>query len=42
MGDGFLRDYLILYIEKEIAIKFTTESLIDGFWDMKSRRVRLK
>ena len=42
MGDGLLRDCLILYIEKEIAIKFTTESLIDGFWDMKSRRVRLK
>ena len=42
IGDDFLRDCLILYIEKEIAIKFTTESLIDGSWDMKSCRVRLK
>ena len=30
------------YIEKEIAIEFTTDTLIDNFYDMKTRRVRLK
>jgi hypothetical protein len=42
MGDEFLRDCLIIYIEKEIAIEFTTDTLIDDFNDMKTRRVRLK
>jgi hypothetical protein len=42
MGDEFLRDCLIIYIEKEIAIEFTTDTLIDDFYDMKTRRVRLK
>jgi hypothetical protein len=42
MGDEFLRDCLIIYIEKEIAIEFTTDTLIDNFHDMKTRRVRLK
>ena len=42
MGDEFLRDCLIIYIEKEIAIEFTTDTLIDNFYDMKTRRVRLK
>jgi hypothetical protein len=42
MGDEFLRDCLIIYIEKEIAIEFTTDTLIDDFYDTKTRRVRLK
>ena len=42
MGDEFLRDCLIIYIEKEIAIEFTTDTLIDNFYDMKTRRVRIK
>ncbi|WVZ91399.1 hypothetical protein U9M48_037579 [Paspalum notatum var. saurae] len=42
MGDDFLRDCLVIYIEKEIAIKFTTNRLIDDFYDIKTRRVRLK
>jgi hypothetical protein len=42
MGDDFLRDCLIIYIEKEIAIEFTTDVLIDDFYDMRSHRVRPK
>ena len=42
MGDEFMRDCLIIYIEKEIAMEFTTDTLIDNFYDMKTRRVRLK
>ena len=42
MGDEFLRDCLIIYIEKEIAMEFTTDTLIDNFYDMKTCRVRLK
>jgi hypothetical protein len=39
MGDDFLRDCLVIYIEKEIAIKFTTETIIDDFDEMSQRRV---
>jgi hypothetical protein len=42
MGDDFLRDCLVIYIEKEIAIKFTTETIIDDFDEMSQRRVRFK
>jgi hypothetical protein len=42
MGDEFLRDCLIIYIEKEIAIEFTIDTLIDNFYDTKTRRVKLK
>ncbi|GMI90128.1 hypothetical protein like AT1G19260 [Hibiscus trionum] len=41
MEDDFLSDYLILYIEKEIAKKFTIDSIIDDFDSMKRRRVQL-
>ena len=41
MEDGFLRDCLITYIEKEIAMEFTTDTLIDDFYAIKNRRVRL-
>ena len=39
MEDDFLMDSMILYIEKEIAAKFGTESIIDDFRDLKDRRV---
>jgi hypothetical protein len=42
MRDNFLRDCLVIYIEKEIAIKFTTDVLIDDFYEMETRRVQLK
>ena len=42
MEDGFLRDCLVLYIEKEIAIKITTDSIIDDFNAVKERAVRFK
>ena len=35
MEDDFLMDFMILYIEKEIAAKFGTESIIDDFQDLK-------
>ena len=37
MEDDFLMDSMILYIEKEIAAKFGTESIIDDFRDLKER-----
>ena len=31
MEDGFLRDFLLIYIEKEIAMGFSTYEIIDEF-----------
>jgi hypothetical protein len=42
MEDAFLRDCLVIYIERELAIQFTTDAIIDDFYDMKTRKVRLK
>jgi hypothetical protein len=42
MEDGFLRDCMSLYIEKEIAMMFTTDSIIDDLYAKKDRKVRLK
>jgi hypothetical protein len=39
MGDAFLRDCLIIYIEKEIAKEFATDELTDEFYDIKGRKV---
>ena len=39
MEDEFLRDCLIIYIEREIAVGFTTDKLIDEFDARKRRRV---
>ncbi|KAL0004205.1 hypothetical protein SO802_011766 [Lithocarpus litseifolius] len=39
MEDDFLMDSMILYIEKEIAAKFGTVSIIDDFRDLKEHRV---
>jgi len=40
--DGFLRDYLIIYIEKEITVEFTTDQLIDDFDAIQTRRAKFK
>jgi hypothetical protein len=42
MEDECLRDCLIIYTEKEIALEFTIDSIIDYFNAKKHRRVRLK
>ncbi|KAK1377150.1 Repressor of the inhibitor of the protein kinase-like protein [Heracleum sosnowskyi] len=42
MEDEFLRDYLIVYIEKEIAETISTEEIIDSFYLIKERRAHLK
>ena len=31
MEDGFLRDCLLIYIEKEIAVGISTDAIIDEF-----------
>ena len=40
--DGFLRDCMVIYIEREIAIQITTDSMIDDLYAKKNRKVRLK
>jgi hypothetical protein len=42
MEDGFLRDCLVLYIEREIATKVTTDSIMDDFNTVKTRAVKFK
>ncbi|XP_021746869.1 uncharacterized protein LOC110712723 [Chenopodium quinoa] len=42
MEDDFLSYYLLVYIEKEIAVKFEIKSAIDDFYSMKPRRARVK
>jgi hypothetical protein len=37
MEDNFLRDCRVIYIEKGIAIKFTTDALIVDFYEMETR-----
>ncbi|XP_062112624.1 uncharacterized protein LOC133823788 [Humulus lupulus] len=41
MEDNFLSDFLTVCIEKEIAVKFSSDSIIDDFVSMKNRRVQL-
>ena len=41
MDDVFLADNLTVYIEKEIASLFSTESIIDEFDSRKYRRAQL-
>jgi len=38
MEDEFLADNMIIYIEKEIAKNFRSDSIIDEFMDMMERR----
>ena len=40
--NDFLVNYLIVYIEKEIAERFTIDMIIDDFYSMKERRAQLK
>ena len=40
MEDDFLMD-LIVYIEKEIAAKFSINSIINDFQDLKTRQLSL-
>jgi hypothetical protein len=40
--DDFLANYLIVYIEKEIAERFTIDMIIDDFYSMKERQTQLK
>ena len=42
MEDDFLANYLIVYIEKEIAERFTIDMIIDDFYSIKERRAQLK
>jgi len=42
MEDDFLTDYMIVYIEREIAEKFTTCLIIEDFYSMKQRRAKLQ
>ena len=35
MDDGFLMDYLLIYIEKRFVEKIDADSIIDKFYDMK-------
>ncbi|KAJ3705062.1 hypothetical protein LUZ61_008767 [Rhynchospora tenuis] len=42
MGEDYLRNYMIVYIEKEIAKKFNADEIIDMFDFLGSRRVKLK
>ncbi|QHO00623.1 Zinc finger MYM-type protein [Arachis hypogaea] len=41
MEDELLANCLLIYIEKKIAEKFDTDSIIDEFYDIKNRRVPL-
>ena len=38
----FLSNYLIIYIERKIAEKFDTDSIIDEVYDMKECRASIK
>jgi hypothetical protein len=40
MVNGFLVDYLIVYIEKEITERFTIDMIIDDFYSMKEQQVQ--
>ncbi|PVH64911.1 hypothetical protein PAHAL_2G382600 [Panicum hallii] len=42
MEDEFLRNCLVLYIEREIEMKVTTYSIIDAFHTVKNRAVKFK
>ena len=39
MEDSFLTDFLILYLEKEIATMFSTYWIIDDFSNVKTHRL---
>jgi len=42
MEDDFLASYLIVYIVKEIAKRFTIDMIINYFYSIKERQAQLK
>ena len=42
MKDDFLVNYLIVYIVKEIAERFTIDMIIEDFYSIKERQTQLK
>jgi len=42
MNDDFFANYLIVYIVKEIAERFTIDMIIEDFYSMKKRQAQLK
>ena len=42
MEDDFLADSLVLYIERELAETFSSDSILDEFVDLRERRVRFR
>ena len=41
MGEGYLGDSMIAYIEREIASSIDSDSIIDEFYSIKNRRAQL-
>ena len=42
MGDGFMRDYLVVYIEKELAARISSDEIINSFDQASNRKAKLK
>ena len=42
MEDDFLRDYMIVYIEKEIAKTLKIDTIIEHFNNMEGKKTRIK
>jgi hypothetical protein len=42
MSDGFLQDYMVLSIDKEIAEKFIFDEIINMYDMLGSRRAKMK
>ena len=42
MGDGFLRSYMIVYIEKELAAKISSNDIIKSYDLVGNRRAKFK
>ena len=42
MKDYFITDSLILYIEREIVVKFITKSITGDFWNFKKKNVEFQ
>jgi len=42
MGDGFLRDCLVIYIEKELAASISTDDIITAYDLPATRRAKFK
>lgn len=40
MGDGFLKNYLVAYVEREVAEQFDNDSIIEVLYKMKKYRAQ--